>query len=224
MGSTRLPGKVIKPFFHTTLLGWILERLINQPWRVIVATTKNHKDNKIEEFCLKKNGQYFRGDEQDVLDRFYRCAVKYKLAHIVRLTADNPFPDTDIIKRLVKLHLSKSADYTHSFGELPIGVGSEIFSFESLEYSWKHGNKKKYREHCNDFILDNPEKFKIESLTERELETLKLITQEYSTTEIAEKLNVGVRTVDTYRQGLLTKLKVKNSVGLAMYAVKNNII
>ena len=164
MGSTRLPGKVIKPFFHTTLLGWILERLINQPWRVIVATTKNHKDNKIEELCLKKNGQYFRGDEQDVLDRFYRCAVKYKLAHIVRLTADNPFPDTDIIKKLVKLHLSKSADYTHSFGELPIGVGSEIFSFESLEYSWKHGNKKKYREHCNDFILDNPEKFKIEKL------------------------------------------------------------
>ena len=71
---------------------------------------------------------------------------------------------------------------------------------------------------------EKPEKFKIESLTERELETLKLITQEYSTTEIAEKLNVGVRTVDTYRQGLLTKLKVKNSVGLAMYAVKNNII
>jgi len=71
---------------------------------------------------------------------------------------------------------------------------------------------------------EKPEKIKIESLTERELETLKLITQEYSTTEIADKLNVGIRTVDTYRKNLLTKLKVKNSVGLAMYAVKNNII
>lgn len=164
MGSTRLPGKVLKPFFHTTLLGWILERLQNLPWTIIIATTNKYQDKEIANFCHKNGGQCFRGEEQDVLDRFYRCAEKYKLAHIVRLTGDNPFPDTEVIKKLVELHLDTTASYTHSFGELPIGVGSEIFSFESLAHSWNDGNQENHREHCNEFILENPDKFQIEKL------------------------------------------------------------
>lgn len=63
-----------------------------------------------------------------------------------------------------------------------------------------------------------------ESLSEREIEVLKLITQEYSSLEIAEKLDLGVKTVETHRRNLYKKIKVKNVVGLAMYAVKNNIV
>lgn len=63
-----------------------------------------------------------------------------------------------------------------------------------------------------------------EPLTDRETEVLKLITQEYSTAEIAEKLSVGVKAIEGYRRNLYKKLKVKNIVGLAMYAVKNNIV
>ena len=55
-------------------------------------------------------------------------------------------------------------------------------------------------------------------------DALKLITKEYSTPEIADMLNIGARTVDTHRKNLLRKIKVKNSVGLAMYAVKNKIV
>ena len=69
-----------------------------------------------------------------------------------------------------------------------------------------------------------PDNFLIETLTDRELDVLKLVTKEYSTTEIADKLHVGISTVDTYRKNLLKKLKVKNAVGLAMYAVKNKIV
>jgi two-component system invasion response regulator UvrY len=64
----------------------------------------------------------------------------------------------------------------------------------------------------------------IEALTEREIDVLKLITKEYSSPEIADKLNVALSTVETYRKSLLKKLKVKNAVGLAMYAVKNKIV
>ena len=64
----------------------------------------------------------------------------------------------------------------------------------------------------------------IEKLTDRELEVLKLVSKEFNTIEIADKLNLGVTTVQSYRKNLLRKLKVKNSVGLAMYAVKNNIV
>jgi two-component system, NarL family, invasion response regulator UvrY len=62
------------------------------------------------------------------------------------------------------------------------------------------------------------------SLTDRETEVLKLISQEYSSPEIAQILNISQSTVDTYRKSLLKKTKVKNAVGLAMYAVKNKII
>ncbi|CAM1343954.1 response regulator [Tenacibaculum amylolyticum] len=63
-----------------------------------------------------------------------------------------------------------------------------------------------------------------EPLTEREVEVLKLITQEYSTSEIADKLNVTIKTIESHRRNLYKKIKVKNVVGLAIYAVKNNIV
>ena len=70
----------------------------------------------------------------------------------------------------------------------------------------------------------SPHDSTIEMLTERELEVLTLITNEYSTREISNKLNVGIRTIETHRKHLFIKLKVKNLVGLAVYAVKNKIV
>ncbi|KGL61883.1 response regulator transcription factor [Polaribacter sp. Hel1_85] len=69
-----------------------------------------------------------------------------------------------------------------------------------------------------------PDKFLLDSLTERELDVLKLITKEYSTIEMADLMNLSTNTVETYRKSLLKKLNVKNAVGLAMYAVKNKIV
>jgi DNA-binding NarL/FixJ family response regulator len=69
-----------------------------------------------------------------------------------------------------------------------------------------------------------PDKFLLDSLTERELDVLKLITKEYSTIEMADLMNLSTNTVETYRKSLLKKLNVKNAVGLAMYAVKNNVV
>jgi len=71
---------------------------------------------------------------------------------------------------------------------------------------------------------DAPESFLMETLTDREIEVLRLITQEHNTPEIADKLNVSVSTIETHRKSLLKKLKVKNAVGLAMYAIKYKII
>ena len=74
---------------------------------------------------------------------------------------------------------------------------------------------------------ENPEKKKpaIETpLSDREIEVLRLITQEYSNGEIAEKLFISIRTVDTHRRNLLEKLQVKNTVGLVKYAIEKGII
>jgi two-component system, NarL family, invasion response regulator UvrY len=62
------------------------------------------------------------------------------------------------------------------------------------------------------------------SLTDRELQVLRLISVELSTKQIAERLNISTSTVDTYRKNLLFKTKAKNSVGLAMYAVRNKLL
>lgn len=69
-----------------------------------------------------------------------------------------------------------------------------------------------------------PDKILTELLTERELEIIRLIIREYNSQEIAEVLKVSTRTVETHRKNLIKKLKVKNSVGLAVYAVKNKIV
>ena len=76
----------------------------------------------------------------------------------------------------------------------------------------------------NEGITDSADGMFFSSITEREIEVIKLVAQEYSTKEIAEELHISVNTVETHRKHLLKKLNVKNAVGLAMYAVKNNLI
>ncbi len=164
MGSSRLPGKVLKPFFHTTLLGWILDRIAVLPLSVVTATSHHVRDDPIEGFCRDRDALCFCGDELDVLDRYYRCAKFFGFDHVVRLTGDNPFPDISILKKLIKLHISRMADYTHAFGVLPLGVGAEIFSLEALERSWRDGSEAHHREHVNEFILENQGMFRVETL------------------------------------------------------------
>lgn len=164
MGSSRMPGKVLKPFFHTTLLGWILDRLTTLPWPIVTATGDDSCDDPIERFCRDRGALCFRGDERDVLDRYCRCAMAYGFAHVVRLTGDNPFPDTSILKELVEAHVSTGADYSHAFGALPVGVGAEVFSLAALDRSGREGCEPHHREHVNEYILEHPRMFKITSL------------------------------------------------------------
>lgn len=127
---------------------------------VIVATSTNSLDDAIERYCRDHEISYFRGDEHDVLDRYHRCAEKHGFSHVVRLTADNPFTDIEELDRLIDLHLTESNAFTHAFGQLPIGVGAEIFSFEALHQSWLMGHEKHHREHVDEYLLENPQIFK----------------------------------------------------------------
>lgn len=164
MGSTRLPGKVLMPLGGTTLLGWIVQHLRDLPWPLVIATSDQVQDDAISRQCEQMDVRCFRGSEQDVLDRYYQCAVAYGFSHVIRLTGDNPCPDTEVIHQLVALHLASAADYTHSFGELPVGVGAEIFKFESLQDSWREGHAAHHREHVNEFIIEQPSRFRIMKL------------------------------------------------------------
>lgn len=163
MGSTRLPGKVLKPVAGKALLDHVLGRLslLAYPVKVVVATSNLLQDDVITRHCLDKNVAVFRGSEIDVLDRYYQCAGENGFEHAVRLTADNPFADMKELQRLIVQHTTQHNDYTHSFETMPLGVGAEIFTFAALERSMREGHAPNHREHVNEYIQEHPELFKI---------------------------------------------------------------
>lgn len=159
MGSTRLPGKVMLKILGKPVLWHVVNRaskakLIN---KVIVATTNNPKDNPIVKFCKKNNIPVFRGSENDVLDRYYHCAKKYKLKIIVRITADCPLIDPNIIDIVIKEFLAGNYDYVSNTIEysFPEGFDVEVFSFKALDKAWKNAKLFSEREHVTPYFIKN---------------------------------------------------------------------
>ena len=165
IGSTRLPGKVLMKLNEDTILSLLLKQLKHSKFldEKIIATTNNPKDDVIEKFTTSNNIKLFRGDSDNVLDRYYQCAKKFSLTHIVRITADNPLIDPDIIDQAIKKYSTFNYDYlTNSIDRtFPNGTEVEIFSFDALEIAWKYAKKKFEREHVTPYFYNNPKKFKI---------------------------------------------------------------
>lgn len=166
MGSSRLPGKVMRVLAGQPMLGHILDRLQRavRPDLLIVATSDLPADAPVVKFASARGLPVFRGSEADVLDRYYQTSRAFELDHVVRATADNPFVDPEELDRLVAHHLATQADYTHAFGQLPIGVGVECFTMDALARSWQEGHAPHHREHVNEYIPEHPDRFRIEEL------------------------------------------------------------
>jgi len=166
MGSTRLPGKVLKPLAGKPMIQWIIERLqiCKNADVLILASSTLDENQPLVDLAQKLGVSVFRGSESDVLDRYYQCALAYHLDDIIRATGDNPFVDPEECDRLVDFYASRQLDYATIFTDLengyPLGVGVEIFKFSALEKSWKEGNASHYREHVDEYILGNSAVFK----------------------------------------------------------------
>lgn len=168
MGSTRLPGKVMKDVVGDPLLARVFERarrmtLIDE---AVVATSILAADDPIAVFCDGRGWSCFRGSELDVLDRYFQAALTYHADHIVRITADCPFVCPHEADRVVARHLTSNADYTHNItvwgSGMPLGTGVEIFTLSTLERSWREGHQAHHREHVDEYVGDHPELFRIE--------------------------------------------------------------
>lgn len=166
MGSNRFPGKILKPIGDKLLLEHILSRLtkLESETDIIIATSTDSKDDVVEQFCKGKSVRCFRGSEQNVLERYYLCAKQFGFDEIIRLTADNPFVDIEEIDNLIDLFRREKADYAESFDNLPVGIGAEIFTFEALEKDYNESSMPHHFEHVNEYILENPDKFKTVTL------------------------------------------------------------
>ena len=164
MGSTRLQGKVMEKVDDANI---VLDYVINQVKfskkieKIIVATTILPEDDVICEYLDSQKICFFRGSSEDVLDRYYQCAKKFSLNNIVRITADNPLIDPNVIDLIVDEYEKNKCDYASNtiHRTFPYGTEVEVFSFESLEKAWNNAKKNSEREHVTPFMYDSQNGF-----------------------------------------------------------------
>jgi spore coat polysaccharide biosynthesis protein SpsF len=164
--STRLEGKVLKELAGKTLLEWSFERAnnIHPNVKVVVLTGDRPENLAITRWCQERNILFFQGSENDVLSRFNNAAIRFEAKTIIRLTADNPLIDFTNALTLLSNHLLEQTDYSSSKSEfgsgMPAGIGVEIFSADVLSRLDSMNLSISHREHVNDYILENTQKFK----------------------------------------------------------------
>ena len=156
MNSSRLPGKVLKKIDGVTAIEYMISRVtkIQNIDKFIIATSKNPSDNKIIKICKYLGIDFYRGDEEDVLSRFYDAAKNYNARHILRLTADCPMIDPEIVDKIIKEYFKKKVDYCSNTIDRTFadGLDAEIFSFKILEKAYLNANDSKLREHVTGYF------------------------------------------------------------------------
>jgi len=113
MGSSRLPKKSLADICGRPMLARLLDRVraVRLLDKIVVATTDQASDDPIAQFCQQEGVSCFRGSEQDVLDRFYCAAKKLGADTVVRITADCPLIDPEVIDKVIVSFKNGDCDY-----------------------------------------------------------------------------------------------------------------
>ena len=168
MGSSRLPGKVLLSAAGKSLLEIELGRLqqCRLPDALCVATTESRQDDPIVNLCQSLEIPCFRGSEEDVLSRYYEAARFMQAEEVIRITADCPLIDPDIVDAVIEKRRNTQADYASNTlkRSFPRGLDSECFSFASLSAAHNEAKEPWEREHVTPFIYGRPARFSMASL------------------------------------------------------------
>jgi len=163
--STRLPGKVLKPILGVPMLLRHIERVsrAKQIDDLVVATSDDSSDDEIERICRTNRIECYRGSLDDVLDRFYKAAIKFRPDDVVRLTADCPLADPDVIDHVIEFYEMGNFDYASNTVEptFPDGLDVEVFRAQCLYEAWKEAKLPSEREHVTPFIHRPPTRYDI---------------------------------------------------------------
>lgn len=152
MGSERLPGKVLLPLGDTTIIGSVIRGCKDSGELIVVAIPDTPENDILEQEILSHDVEVFRGSEDDVLDRFFQCALIYEPHHIIRITADCPLISNEIIRLVNKA--GYLTDYTSNVlnRTFPKGLDCEYFSYEMLARAHKKAVDPYDREHVTPWI------------------------------------------------------------------------
>lgn len=174
MGSTRLPGKVMLDLCGKPVLGRVIDRLKNvRAEPLVVATSLNDRDDAIVEYCNRIGADVFRGSEENVLDRCIKAANAFNMDVIVRLGADSPLIDREIINRMLALFFKEHAggnplEYVSNSMKrsFPLGLDADVMTRGSLERIDRETRalSKDYRKlieiNVTPYIHENPDTFR----------------------------------------------------------------
>ncbi len=177
MGSNRLPGKVLMPILGRPMLWHIVHRVRAVPSidEVVVAVPTDGANEVLRRFCADNKITHFAGSETDVLDRYYQAAQQFEADPVVRVTADCPTVDPQLIERLIRRYTSGGYDHIGvaagagaerlGRGRFPDGLDAECFGFSALARAWHDATDPRDREHVTRYIWNNKEIFRCGELT-----------------------------------------------------------
>lgn len=165
MGSTRFPGKVMREILGKPALWHLVNRLSKARLvdKIVIATSDKERDKPILKLAQELGVGSFAGSEEEVLDRYYQAARKYDAETIVRVTADCPLIDPELVDKIIGKYLESKGelDYVRKGLSYPDGLDVEVFSFAALKKAWREAKKKSQRgEYVTTYIWGNPELFK----------------------------------------------------------------
>ena len=167
MTSTRLPGKVLKPVLGKPLLEYQIERLRRIPNvdEIVIATTTNETDRAVVDLCEKLSAAYFCGSEDDVLSRYFGAAQQYAAELIVRVTADCPLIDPEIVDKAIRFYREhwQQVDYVR-LEHYPLGLDAEVFPMAVLAECCREATAPSDREHVTPFIYRQPQRYRVKRL------------------------------------------------------------
>jgi spore coat polysaccharide biosynthesis protein SpsF len=171
MGSTRLPGKVLRDLSGQPMLARVVERLgrastLDEVW---VATSTLAADDPIVALCAARGWPCFRGSESDVLERYFQTAQAAGADAIVRVTADCPLIDPGVVDEVVRAFLARQPglDYACNFHPrrtFPRGLDAEILSRQALAICRREATDPATREHVTLYLYQHPERFQIQGI------------------------------------------------------------
>ena len=159
MGSTRFPGKVMRAISGVPMIGLLLERLSksNKLTKIIVATSKNTSDDALENYVKSLKYSVYRGDEGDVLKRFYLAAKQERADVIIRITGDCPLIDAELVDEVIEGFVNSNAGYASNREPptYPDGLDVEVFSMHALELAHVNASESLEREHVTPYIINS---------------------------------------------------------------------
>ena len=169
MQSSRLPGKVLADIQGQPMLLRVVRRVRRAQTvdQAVVATTTSESDDPVEALCRAEGLACFRGDAVDVLDRVHSAAAAHDADVVVRITGDCPVIDPEVIDMTVRAFLASEPPVDLAVNRFvddrtfPVGLDTEVCSFEALETAWKEADQAYQREHVMPYLYDPPGRFRV---------------------------------------------------------------